>query len=71
MTPNGLIEFVHVHPEEHDEVLIIKKAMVSVFSAHVEVNKNTLILWPYLYIHYMQYSTEKRFKTRFEKKPYT
>ena len=37
MTVNGLVEFVHYHPEEHEELLILKKAVLSVFSAHVEV----------------------------------
>ena len=39
MSRHGLVEFVHYHPDEHEEALILKKAVVSAFSAHVEVRK--------------------------------
>ena len=33
----GTVTLVHCHPEDHEELLTIKKAMVSVFSVHVKV----------------------------------
>ena len=35
----GNIRLVHCHPEDHEELLVIKKAMVSVFAVHVQVGK--------------------------------
>ena len=33
----GGVTLVHVHPEDHKQLLIIKKAIVSVFSVNVQV----------------------------------
>ncbi|KAK7496781.1 hypothetical protein BaRGS_00011990 [Batillaria attramentaria] len=33
----GGVRLVHCHPEDHEELLVIKKAMVSVFSVHVKI----------------------------------
>nr|KAG5686568.1 hypothetical protein BaRGS_027225 [Batillaria attramentaria] len=36
----GTVTMVHCHPEDHEELLIIKKAMVSVFSVHVKTEQD-------------------------------
>nr|KAG5706496.1 hypothetical protein BaRGS_032889 [Batillaria attramentaria] len=37
----GGVRLVHCHPDDHEELLVIKKAMVSVFSVHVKVKVMT------------------------------
>ena len=34
----GGVKLVHCHPEDHKELVVIKKAMVSIFSVTVKVN---------------------------------
>ena len=41
----GNIRLVHCHPEDHEELLVIKKAMVSVFAVHVQVGKARARAW--------------------------
>ncbi|XP_076452271.1 uncharacterized protein LOC143287914 [Babylonia areolata] len=36
----GHVRLVHCHPEDHEEMLVIKKAMVSIFSAHVQIEED-------------------------------
>ncbi|KAJ8312548.1 hypothetical protein KUTeg_009921 [Tegillarca granosa] len=36
MSENGLVTFVHYHPEDHDEVVTLKKVLASVLSANVK-----------------------------------
>ncbi|CAI9741106.1 Hypothetical predicted protein [Octopus vulgaris] len=33
--PSGLVDLIHVHKEDHDEVVMIKKVLASTFSANV------------------------------------
>ncbi|XP_070204336.1 uncharacterized protein [Littorina saxatilis] len=47
----GAITLVHVHPNDHKELLVLKKALVSVFSVHVQVDDQQ-DSW--------QYNTEER-----------
>ncbi|KAL8573312.1 hypothetical protein ACOMHN_032774 [Nucella lapillus] len=37
---SGQIRVVHCHPEDHEELLVIKKAMVSIFSVHVQIEED-------------------------------
>ena len=42
---SGRVRLVHCHPEDHEELLVIKKAMVSVFSVHVQVSESVTMYW--------------------------
>lgn len=37
MEPNGLVNFIHYHPEEKDELVTLKKALVGTMSAKFKV----------------------------------
>ena len=41
---NGNVRLVHCHPQDHEKLLFIKKAMVSLFSVHVKVYTAPFVL---------------------------
>lgn len=47
MEPDGLVNFIHYHPEEKDELVTLKKALVGTMSAKFTVHHIYYHIWTF------------------------